>query len=127
GWAVPVEDIVDHIEMRLAIAADRQVTDVRPAIGLSPRQITAITVTATASTVLAAVLAGLVLGLPLARRLIDAQGAASGMGAGLAQHPPAGLLLSFGAAAVLGAAVLAALPAHRATRRRPADASNAVA
>lgn len=97
------------------------------AIGLSPRQITAITVTATASTVLAAVLAGLVLGLPLARRLIDAQGAASGMGAGLAQHPPAGLLLSFGAAAVLGAAVLAALPAHRATRRRPADASNAVA
>ncbi|MER6687631.1 NAD-dependent epimerase/dehydratase family protein [Streptomyces minutiscleroticus] len=30
GWAVPVEDIVDHIEMRLAIAADRQVTDVRP-------------------------------------------------------------------------------------------------
>ncbi|MEU4209216.1 NAD-dependent epimerase/dehydratase family protein [Streptomyces sp. NPDC026206] len=30
GWAVPVEDIVAHIERRLAVAADHEVTDVPP-------------------------------------------------------------------------------------------------
>ncbi|MEV6739777.1 FtsX-like permease family protein [Streptomyces sp. NPDC051104] len=97
------------------------------AIGLSPRQITAITVTATACTALAAVVVGTALGLPLAHWLIDAQGRSSGIGAGLARGPSPVLLLLFGAAAVVGAAALAALPAARAARRRLADTLSAVA
>ncbi|RPF32640.1 ABC transporter permease [Streptomyces sp. TLI_185] len=97
------------------------------AIGLSPRQITAITVTATGSTALAAVLAGTALGTPLAHWLIDSQGRSSGIGAGIAQSPSPVLLVLFGAAAVLGAAALAALPAARAARRRLADTLSAVA
>ncbi|MGW5659149.1 FtsX-like permease family protein [Streptomyces sp. NPDC003758] len=97
------------------------------AIGLSPRQITAITVTATACTALAAVVVGTALGLPLAHWLIDAQGRSSGIGAGLARGPSPVLLLLFGAAAMAGAAALAALPAARAARRRLADTLSAVA
>ncbi|MCC5479511.1 ABC transporter permease [Streptomyces sp. NPDC059680] len=97
------------------------------AIGMSPRQITAITVTAASCTALAAVIAGTALGLPLGRRLIDAQGSSSGIGAGIAQTPSPGLLLALGAAAVLGAAALAALPAARAARSRLADTLSAVA
>ncbi|MEV5436225.1 FtsX-like permease family protein [Streptomyces sp. NPDC052682] len=97
------------------------------AIGLSPRQITAITVTATGCTALAAVLVAAALGLPLAHWLIDAQGRSSGIGAGIAQGPPLLLLLPLGAAAVLIAAALAALPAARAARRRLADTLSAVA
>ncbi|MFE6618615.1 ABC transporter permease [Streptomyces sp. NPDC057740] len=97
------------------------------AIGLSPRQITAITVTSTACTALAAVVIATALGAPLAHWLIDAQGRSSGIGAGIAQGPPLALLLLLGAAAVLGAAALAALPASRAARRRLADTLSAVA
>ncbi|MER7401416.1 FtsX-like permease family protein [Streptomyces sp. NPDC000070] len=97
------------------------------AIGLSPRQITAITVTATGCTALAAVLAATALGLPLAHWLIDAQGRSSGIGAGIAQGPSAPLMLLLGAAAVLCAAALAAVPAARAARRRLADTLSAVA
>ncbi|MEV2217732.1 FtsX-like permease family protein [Streptomyces sp. NPDC050997] len=97
------------------------------AIGLSPRQITAITVTATGCTALAAALIGTALGAPLAHWLIDAQGRSSGIGAGIAQGPSPALLALFGAAAVLGAAALAALPASRAARRRLADTLSAVA
>ncbi|MEU1404666.1 FtsX-like permease family protein [Streptomyces sp. NPDC005728] len=97
------------------------------AIGMSPRQITAITVTATTCTALAAVLVGTALGLPLAHRLIDAQGSSSGIGAGIARSPSPGLLFLLGAGAVLGAAALAALPAARAARRRLADTLSAVA
>ncbi|QOV39109.1 ABC transporter permease [Streptomyces ferrugineus] len=97
------------------------------AIGLSPRQITAITVTSTACTALAAVVLGTALGTPLAHWLIDNQGSSSGIGAGIAQGPSAALLLLFGAAAVTGAAALAAVPAARAARRRLADTLSAVA
>ncbi|MFI6372621.1 FtsX-like permease family protein [Streptomyces sp. NPDC050546] len=97
------------------------------AIGLSPRQITAITVTAIGCTALAAVLAATALGLPLAQWLIDAQGRSSGIGAGIAQGPSALLMLLLGAAAVLCAAALAAVPAARAARRRLADTLSAVA
>ncbi|MFH8411687.1 FtsX-like permease family protein [Streptomyces collinus] len=97
------------------------------AIGLSPRQITAITVTATGLTALAAVLAATALGLPLAHWLIDAQGRSSGIGAGIAQGPSAVLVVPLGAAAVLCAAALAAVPAARAARRRLADTLSAVA
>lgn len=97
------------------------------AIGMSPRQITAITVTATSCTALAAVLTGTALGLPLAHWLIDSQGRTSGIGAGIAQAPSPLLLVPFALAAVLGAAALAALPAARAARRRLADTLSAVA
>ncbi|MGW3116158.1 FtsX-like permease family protein [Streptomyces sp. NPDC001107] len=97
------------------------------AIGLSPRQITAITVTATGCTALAAALVGTALGTPLAHWLIDSQGRSSGIGAGIAQSPSPVLLVLFGATAVLGAAALAALPAARAARRRLADTLSAVA
>ena len=97
------------------------------AIGLSPRQITAVTVTATACTALVAALAGTALGVPLAHWLINAQGRSSGIGAGIAQGPSPMLLVLFDAAAVLGAAALAALPAARAARRRLADTLSAVA
>ncbi|MFJ8633310.1 ABC transporter permease [Streptomyces sp. NPDC093568] len=97
------------------------------AIGLSPRQITAITVTSTACTALAAVAVGTALGLPLGHWLIDSQGRSSGIGAGIAQGPSGALLLLFGAAAVTGAAALAAVPASRAAHRRLADTLSAVA
>ncbi|MFD5162356.1 FtsX-like permease family protein [Streptomyces hawaiiensis] len=97
------------------------------AIGLSPRQITAITVTATGLTALAAVLAATALGLPLAHWLIDAQGRSSGIGAGIAQGPSAILMVPLGTAAVLCAAALAAVPAARSARRRLADTLSAVA
>ncbi|MFF9282261.1 FtsX-like permease family protein [Streptomyces griseosporeus] len=97
------------------------------AIGLSPRQITAVTVTATGAVALAAALAATALGVPLAHWLIDAQGRSSGIGAGIAMGPAALSLLLLGAAAVLGAAALAAVPASRAARRRLADTLSAVA
>ncbi|MEV7285902.1 FtsX-like permease family protein [Streptomyces sp. NPDC093252] len=97
------------------------------AIGLSPRQITAITVVATGCTALVAVVLGLGLGLPLAHWLIDAQARSSGIGAGIAEGPPGPLLLLLAGAAVLGAIALAALPAARAARRRLADSLSAVA
>ncbi len=96
-------------------------------MGLSPRQITAVTVTSAAVTALAAAVAGTALGVPLAHWLIDHQGRTSGVGAGIAHGPPLPYLLALSAAAVLGAAALAVLPAARAARRRPADTLSAVA
>ncbi|CAL9349104.1 FtsX-like permease family protein [Streptomyces sp. enrichment culture] len=97
------------------------------AVGLSPRQITAVTVVSTACTALTAVLLATALGLPLAHWLIDTQGSSSGIGAGIARSPSPALLALLGAGAVLGAAALAALPATRASRRRLADTLSAVA
>ncbi|MFJ6632913.1 FtsX-like permease family protein [Streptomyces sp. NPDC091376] len=97
------------------------------AIGLSPRQITAVTVSAIGCTALAAAIAGAALGVPLARWLIDAEGRSSGIGAGIAQAPSPLHLLLLAVAAVLGATALAALPAARAARRRLVDTLSAVA
>ncbi|MET7702988.1 FtsX-like permease family protein [Streptomyces sp. NPDC005485] len=97
------------------------------AIGLSPRQITAVTMASTGCTALAAVLVGTALGVPVGYWLIDAQGRSSGIGAGIAQAPSVSLLLLFAASAVLGATALAALPAARAGRRRLADTLSAMA
>ncbi|RST13197.1 FtsX-like permease family protein [Streptomyces sp. WAC05374] len=97
------------------------------AIGLSPRQITTVTVTAIGCTALAAALAGTALGVPFAHWLIDHEAHATGIGAGIAQAPPPLHLLALTAAAVTGALALAALPAARATRRRLADTLSAVA
>ncbi|MCK8680839.1 FtsX-like permease family protein [Streptomyces lichenis] len=97
------------------------------AIGLTPRQITAVTVTATGCTALAAALLGTALGVPLAHWLIDHEARATGIGAGIAHAPPMPHLLALVAAAVAGAVALAVLPAARATRHRLADTLSAVA
>ncbi|MEW2297779.1 ABC transporter permease [Streptomyces sp. NPDC006743] len=94
------------------------------AIGLTPRQVSAITVTATACTALAAVALATAVGLPLAHWLIDAQGRSSGIGAGIAAGPSPLFLVLLAVTAVGGAAALAAVPASRAVRRRPADTLN---
>ncbi|UXY35179.1 ABC transporter permease [Streptomyces albidocamelliae] len=127
---IAVLALIGLVELLTAIGGsvregERDVLALR-AIGMSPRQITAITVTATSCTALAAAVAATALGLPLARRLIDAQGDSSGIGAGIAQSPSPGLLFLVLLAAVLGAAGLAALPAARAARRRLADTLSAV-
>jgi putative ABC transport system permease protein len=131
AWLIAVLALIGLIELLTAIGgtvreSERDLLALK-AIGLSPRQITAITVTATGLTALAAVLAAIALGLPLARWLIDAQGRSSGIGSGIAQGPSAILMVLLGAAAVLCAAALAALPAARAARRRLADTLSAVA
>lgn len=97
------------------------------AIGLSPRQITAVTVTAIGCTALVAALAATALGVPLAHWLIDHEAHTIGIGSGVAQAPPAGHLVAMSAASVLGAIALTALPAARAARRRLADTLSAVA
>ncbi|WP_459739938.1 ABC transporter permease [Streptomyces sp. E-15] len=127
---IAVLGLIGLVELLTAIGGsvregERDVLALR-AIGMSPRQITAITVTATSCTALVAAVAGTVLGLPLARRLIDAQGGSSGIGTGIARSPSPGLLLLLVSASVLGAAALATLPAARAARRRLADTLSAV-
>ncbi|MFF8289245.1 FtsX-like permease family protein [Streptomyces sp. NPDC016309] len=97
------------------------------AIGLSPRQITTVTVTAIGCTALAAALLGTALGVPFAHWLIDHEAHATGIGAGIAHAPPPLHLVALVLAAVAGAAALAVLPAARATRRRLADNLSAVA
>ncbi|OKK03347.1 peptide ABC transporter permease [Streptomyces sp. CB03234] len=97
------------------------------AIGLSPRQITTVTVTAIGCTALAAALLGTALGIPFAHWLIDHEAHATGIGAGIAHAPPLPHLLALTAAAVTGAVALAALPAARATRHRLTDTLSAVA
>ncbi|MFF8883548.1 ABC transporter permease [Streptomyces flaveolus] len=104
--------------------ADRDLLALK-AIGLSPRHITAISVTATTCVTLVAVSVALAAGLPLAHWLVDAQGRSTGVGAGLAQPPPAGCLIVFCLTAVSAAAVLSALPAARAVHRHRADAAGA--
>ncbi|MBN3928643.1 FtsX-like permease family protein [Streptomyces verrucosisporus] len=91
------------------------------AIGLTPRQIAGVITVSTAFTALAAALAGTVLGAAAGRWLIDAQGRSSGIGAGIAQTPPPGVLLLVATAAVVGAVGVSAVPASRASRRRIAD------
>ncbi|MFF4762410.1 FtsX-like permease family protein [Streptomyces sp. NPDC001292] len=97
------------------------------AIGLSPRQITAITVTSTSCTALAAAATATALALPLSNWLINTQGHSSGIGAGIARTPSPLLLLLFITSAALGAAALSTLPATRASHRRLADTLTAVA
>ncbi|MER7156738.1 FtsX-like permease family protein, partial [Streptomyces lydicus] len=96
------------------------------AVGLTPRQITAVIVSATAFVTLAAALAGTVLGVLASRWLIDLQGAASGWGTGIAQRPAFGVLALVIALAVTVSAAASALPAARAARRRLADSASAV-
>ncbi|MFG2985921.1 FtsX-like permease family protein [Streptomyces sp. NPDC048258] len=91
------------------------------AIGLTPRQIGATIVTAAGLTALVSAVVGTTVGALSGSWLVDAQGAASGIGAGIAQLPPLPMLLTVTIGAVLGAVAAAALPAARAARRRLAD------
>ncbi|MGW6784361.1 FtsX-like permease family protein [Streptomyces sp. NPDC054987] len=91
------------------------------AIGLTPRQIGAMIVTAAGLTALASALVGTGLGLLTGSWLVDTQGASSGIGAGIAQTPPLPVLCTVIVGAVLGAVAAAALPATRTARRRLAD------
>jgi putative ABC transport system permease protein len=85
-------------------------------IGLTPRQITAIIITSTGLLAAAAVVTGELLGVAVSDWLINLQGATSGMGSGIAQAPPAAVLLLSGTLAVAVAAGFCALPARRAAR-----------
>ncbi|MCK1823655.1 ABC transporter permease, partial [Streptomyces sp. XM83C] len=128
---IAVLGLIGLIELLTAIGGavregERDVLALK-AIGLSPRQITAVAVTATGGTALVAALAGTALGVPLAHWLIDLQGRSSGIGAGIAVGPGLPALLLLGVAAVLGAVALAVVPASRAARRRLADTLSAVA
>ncbi|MFI1398665.1 FtsX-like permease family protein [Streptomyces sp. NPDC020681] len=91
------------------------------AIGLTPRQITAVIVTSTGLIAAAAALTGTLLGVRASTWLIDLQGRSSGLGAGVAQPPSPAVLLLLGGAAVAGAIAVSTLPAARASRRRLAD------
>ncbi|KAB1144726.1 FtsX-like permease family protein [Streptomyces luteolifulvus] len=91
------------------------------AIGLTPRQITAVIVTSTGFVAAAAAVTGTILGAFVSTWLIDLQGQSSGLGAGIAQRPPLEALVLLGAAAVAGAVAVSALPARRASRRRLTD------
>ncbi|MCK1798193.1 FtsX-like permease family protein [Streptomyces sp. XM4193] len=97
------------------------------AIGLTPRQVTAVILSAVGLTALAAALAGTALGTVVGQWLIDMQGRTSGIGAGLAVGPPLWMLAAV-VSSVVGGALLAALPpAVRVGRRRLADTLSAVA
>ncbi|MFJ6791308.1 FtsX-like permease family protein [Streptomyces angustmyceticus] len=96
------------------------------AVGLTPRQITAVIVAATAFVTLAAALAGTALGLLVSEWLINLQGRTSGWGTGIAQDPAPAVLLLVVAVAVTVAATASLLPAARAARRRLADSAGAV-
>ncbi|MFI6004813.1 FtsX-like permease family protein [Streptomyces sp. NPDC051366] len=91
------------------------------AIGLTPRQIGAMIVTAAGLTALASAVVGTTVGALSGSWLVDTQGASSGIGAGIAQLPPFPVLLTVVAGAVLGAVAAALVPATRTARRRLAD------
>ncbi|MEV8530455.1 FtsX-like permease family protein [Streptomyces sp. NPDC051211] len=91
------------------------------AIGLTPRQIGAMIVTAAGLTALVSAVVGTTVGALSGSWLVDAQGASSGIGAGIAQLPSLPVLSAVVVVAVLGAVTAAALPATRAARRRLAD------
>ncbi len=86
------------------------------AIGLTPRQVTAVIVTGTGLLALTAVVAGTAVGVAVSGRLIDMQGRASGVGAGIARTASPGVLLFAGAVAVVAAVCVCAAPAARAAR-----------
>ncbi|MBW1603378.1 FtsX-like permease family protein [Streptomyces sp. JJ66] len=91
------------------------------AIGLTPRQISAVLILTTAFTALAAAALALPLGVLAGRWLVNAQADASGIGAGIAVAPPPLALAAVTALTVLAALAVSTLPATQAAHRRPAD------
>ncbi|HEY5835958.1 ABC transporter permease [Streptomyces sp.] len=92
------------------------------AVGLTPQQTVATLVTNIALIALAAALVATGLGIPLSHWLIDLQGRSSGIGAGIAQTPPWGVLLLVVGAAVTGAGAACLVPATRVTVDRASEA-----
>lgn len=93
------------------------------AVGLTPRQITSVIVSATAFITLAAAVAGTSLGVLASQWLINLQGSTSGWGTGIAQRPDIGVLLLVVVLAVVVAGAGSVVPAARAARRRLADST----
>ncbi|AYV31840.1 FtsX-like permease family protein [Streptomyces sp. ADI95-16] len=91
------------------------------AIGLTPRQIGSMIVTAAGLTALAAAVVGTTVGAVSGSWLVDAQGASSGIGAGIAHLPSPTVLVTVVLGTVLGAVAAAMVPATRTARRRLAD------
>lgn len=86
------------------------------AMGLTPRQIATVVVTGTGLLTLVAVVVGTGLGVVASDALINLQGRASGVGAGIAQTPSPWTLLLAGALAVAAAVCVCVVPARRAAR-----------
>ncbi|MFD8014733.1 FtsX-like permease family protein [Streptomyces sp. NPDC058955] len=93
------------------------------AIGLTPRQIGAVVVTSAALTTLAAALLGTAAGAALGHRLVDAEAAATGLGAGVARLPDPATLAALVLAVTATGALAALPPAVRTARRRLADSA----
>ncbi|MFF7813857.1 FtsX-like permease family protein [Streptomyces sp. NPDC007945] len=91
------------------------------AIGLTPRQIGAVVVTSAALTSLAAAVLGTAAGAVLGHRLVDAEAAATGLGAGVARLPAPALLAALVVATTAVGALAALAPATRTARRRLVD------
>ncbi|MGW2013609.1 FtsX-like permease family protein [Streptomyces sp. NPDC001927] len=94
------------------------------AIGLTPRQIGAVIVTAAALTTLVAALLGTVVGAALGRWLVDAEGRSSGIGSGIAHVPSPLVLATLVAAATAVGAAAALAPAVKTARRRLIDSAS---
>jgi putative ABC transport system permease protein len=86
------------------------------AMGLTPKQVTASLVARTAVLALIAAAVGATGGFALSARLINVGGRVYGIGAGLGRPPSAEATLVAAAAVITAAAVVALIPAHRATR-----------
>jgi putative ABC transport system permease protein len=86
------------------------------AVGLTPQQTVATMVTGNALLALAAAGVGTLLGVLVSRVLVDLEGAASGIGSGIARTPSPAVLLALVAATVALAAAACLLPALRAAR-----------
>ncbi|MFE6222819.1 MULTISPECIES: FtsX-like permease family protein [unclassified Streptomyces] len=93
------------------------------AIGLTPRQIGAVVVTAAALTTLAAALLGTAAGAALGHLLVDAEAAATGLGAGVARLPDPAALAALVLAVTAAGALAAVPPAVRTARRRLTDSA----
>ncbi|MFI8320036.1 FtsX-like permease family protein [Streptomyces sp. NPDC085529] len=93
------------------------------AIGLTPRQIGAVVVTSAALTTLAAALLGTAAGAALGHRLVDAEAAATGLGAGVARLPDPAALAALVLAVTATGALAAVPPAVRTARRRLVDSA----
>ncbi|MEU1620170.1 FtsX-like permease family protein [Streptomyces sp. NPDC005722] len=88
------------------------------AVGLTPQQSVATVVTGVGLVVLAAAVAGVTAGVFASDWLIDLQGGSSGVGAGIAQAPPAAALLLIVGLCVAAAVAVSVLPASRAAGDR---------
>ncbi|MFD5367943.1 ABC transporter permease [Streptomyces sp. NPDC127103] len=94
------------------------------AIGLTPRQIGSVTVTAAALTTLVSALLGTGAGAAVGRWLVDEEGRSSGIGAGIAHVPSPLVLVTLIATATAVGAAAALAPAVRTARRRLTDSAS---